>query len=98
MLSLSRCRYLGALSHRKASLNCCRVHAAVGWEVTFRCTMRLLRWLSTTKPNSTPNVAVGMVKKSIPTASAKCNRRKRLHVGEGRGGLCRGRYFDTVDC
>src|SRR5262245_4953704 len=98
MLSLSRCRYRGAVSHGKASRNCCCVQAAVGCDVTFRWTMRLLRWLKTTKPKSTPNVAVGMAKKSIPAASARCSRRKRLHVGEGLGGLRRGRYLDTVDC
>src|SRR5215472_11471106 len=40
MRSRSRSRYLGAVSHGKASRICCAVHSAVGCAVTAKCTMR----------------------------------------------------------
>src|SRR6516225_7230351 len=86
MLSRSRKRYAGVVWSGKASRICCRVHAAVGWSVTFTWTTRRRSWDRMTRTNRTRKVAVGTVKKSIDAHCARCVRRKVRHVGEGDDG------------
>jgi hypothetical protein len=52
---------------RDASRNCCKVQAAVGWDVTLHCTMRRLPTSISTNAYSTRNLAVIATNKSLAT-------------------------------
>ena len=84
-----------AMRSGKASRICCRVHAAVGWSVTFTWITRRRSCDRMRKTNSTRKVAVGTVKKSIDAHCDRCVRRNVRQVGDGHGGR-RPRYFATV--
>ena len=65
VLSLSRMRYFGVVSHRNASVIWRASHSAVGCVVTpYQSSLRRL-WPSTKNPNRRSNVPVGTTKRSI---------------------------------
>jgi len=62
-------RYLGTVSHGKASAICWPVHVAVGFVVTLKWMIFRLALSRTRKTYRTRKVAEGRVKKSIETMS-----------------------------
>ena len=93
--SRSRIRYLGAVSHGKASRICCETHCDVGCAVTPKCTMRRRSWCRTMNTNRSRNVAVGTTKKSIDARQPTWFRRNVRQVCNGGFG-CRIMYLETV--
>ena len=84
------------LSSGKACSNCRAVHSALGFAVTLKCSTRRRSWASTRNPNSTPNVAVGTVKKSIATRSFTWLSKNARQDGDD-GLRCFTMYLATVD-
>jgi hypothetical protein len=54
-----------------ASRNCCRVHAAVGWDVTLKCRMRRVPISITMKTYTSRNLAVTVTRKSQATTGLR---------------------------
>ena len=92
-----RCRSSARPSNGNASRSCWTTQAAVGHLVTARCTTRRRAWWTKTRTYRMSKVAVGTVKKSIPTMASWWLRRKTFHrstTSPGAGLL--GMYRDTV--
>ena len=70
LASRSKMRKRGASSNGNASRSCWTTQAAVGHLVTARCTTRRRAWWTKTRTYRMSKVAVGTVKKSIPTIGA----------------------------
>src|ERR1700694_1901857 len=85
--SRSKIRDRGADWNGNASRSSCTIHRLVGWFVTLKCRMRRRSWLMTKKQQSTPNVIVGTVKKSIAAIASRWFRRKASQRLAGSGSL-----------